>query len=149
MHGTFSQTLLILVLSSVSSAQFTRLTFPDFPCFKVLLWLLWYVFYILYIWYILCNCVFFLKGHHNSLSWTWCVLFRVHVFIFALYCICVHEQINDDDDDGGCRIFVFSKLCHTHSSVLARHGINSCFHPSAYTFLRLQRVIGLASCGAT
>jgi len=30
MHGTFSQTLLILVLSLVSSAQFTRLTFPDF-----------------------------------------------------------------------------------------------------------------------
>jgi len=27
----------------------------------------------------------------------WCVLFRVHVFIFALYCICVSEQINDDE----------------------------------------------------
>jgi len=32
---------------------------------------------------------------------SWCVLFRVHVFILApaLYCICIYEQLNDDDDD--------------------------------------------------
>jgi len=29
---------------------------------------------------------FFLKGRYKSLSWAWCILFRVHVFIFALYC---------------------------------------------------------------
>jgi len=58
MHGTFSRTLLISVLSRFKSS-ITRLTFPDFSSvFKVLLW---YVFYILsYIWYILC--IFFLKA---------------------------------------------------------------------------------------
>jgi len=50
MHGTFSQTLLILVLSSVSSV------------YKVLLL---YVFYILHIWYVYFVCF---KDHRKSLS---------------------------------------------------------------------------------
>jgi len=59
MHGTFSQTLLILVFSPVSSVQFTRLTFPDFSSvFEVI----YYMYFICCTFGIFCVFVFFLKA---------------------------------------------------------------------------------------
>jgi len=92
MYGTFSQTLLISVLSPVSSVQFTRSTFPDFSNVLMCFYDMHFIFCSFGIFCVFV-CFFSLKGHHKSLSWAWCVLFRVHVFIFALYCICIFEQI--------------------------------------------------------
>jgi len=53
------------------------------------------LYFVLLVYFVYFCYIFFLKATHKSLSWAWCVLSRVHVFIVVLCYICDSEQIND------------------------------------------------------